>query len=158
MTVDSFNIMHFLRMYFFIICNFYISIRIVDIKEYWNLKYKTVFIIWSFIISCVCQFTSEILSDMNNIIYIIILTTVVFSKITKNKFGYSIFISTISTSINIVILFFAIIIGFFIHLILNIQDKNVEFLLIILMYVFIKSLIMKTNLLKNLEKLILNFK
>ena len=134
MIINLTNIMYFFRVICFVVCNFYISIKILKKEKYIDVKSKIIFLGIAIVIAIICEFVSNFLFNMNGIIYIIILTSLVYAKITKSKLGYSILVNTISASINLIILFFSNIISFFLHLILNIKSEYINILTIISIY------------------------
>ena len=142
------EIVLFLKILFFTMFNFFVSIKILDNKEYWNLKYKLIFFVCSLIIATICKWI-ESLSNMNVIVFIMIFTAMFYSIITKNGLGYSILVNVISTSINLIILFIATILTFIPHIVFRTENKYINLIIIILIYLVVMLLITKIRRIKN---------
>ena len=146
--MNTVDVILFLKILFFTIFNFFVSIKISDNKEYWNFKYKVIFLVCSLIIAIICKLI-ESLSSMNVILFIVIFTAIFYSIVTKNGLGYSILVNVISTSINLIILFIATILTFIPHTILETENKYINLIIIILIYVIVIFLITKIRRTKN---------
>ena len=148
LNFEQVDIAHFLKILFFVISNYYISIRIINHKECWNFKYKLIFLISAIIIACFCKFVRSV-SYTTIIIYMIVSISIVYNIVTKSKLGYSILINIISASINIAIIFVSATIGYIFHVILNINNELIDLLIIFIIYLLIIKRLVNINRVKN---------
>ena len=142
------DIAYYFKILFFIISNYYISIRVMNLKECWNFRYKLIFLISAIIIAWFCKFVRSV-SYTTIIIYMIILISTIYSLVTKNKLGYSILINIISASINIAIIFVSATIGYIFHVILNMNNELIDLLIIFIIYLLIIKRLVNINRVKN---------
>ena len=112
---------------------FYISLRILDLKKYLTFKYGILFLLSSMLIAVFSQTIEMIFNiNINSIFYIIIFISLFFTVITKSNLGYSILINAIALTINQIIFLIATILGYLVYQILKIDNKVVNFMIIIL--------------------------
>ena len=142
------DIAYYFKILFFIISNYYISIRVMNLKECWDFRYKLIFLISAIIIAWFCKFVRSV-SYTTIIIYMIILISTIYSLVTKNKLGYSILINIISASINIAIIFVSATIGYIFHVILNMNNELIDLLIIFIIYLLIIKRLVNINRVKN---------
>ena len=148
MIIDQVDIAYYFKVLFFIVSNYYIAIRILNVREYWTCRYKVMFVISAVIIALICKLIKNI-SYTTIIIYMIILISIIYSSITKNKFGYSILVNVISTSINIIIIFIATSISYIPHTVFSINNEYIDFLLIVSIYLILIIKFMGVRRIKN---------
>ena len=147
--MESTGATYFLKILIFAVITFYMDIKLVeDIRKY-KVKNKILFILGAICIATICEIFDNFLLNTNNIIYLITLTSIIYAIISKNKFGYSILVNIISSSINIIILFFAIILGYVLHEFLDVNNKYMEFLLIMVIYLLSTKYFMKIRKIRN---------
>ena len=123
---------------------FYISLRILDLKKYLTFKYGILFFISSILIAIFSQIIEMIFNiNINSIFYIIIFTSLFFAAITKSNLGYSILINAIALTINQIAFLIATILGYLIYQILKIENKFINFTMIILINILIIYFVLK---------------
>lgn len=148
MIIDEILISNLIKIFIFNVISYFISIKTLNIKNYWSKKYKLIFLVSGFIVAIICELINNILS-ISSIMYMIILNSIIFSVITKNKLGYSILINTISTSINLIIFFIATIISFILYTIFKLENEYSSLTIIIVIYLIITNFSVKIKRIKN---------
>lgn len=123
---------------------YYASIKILDLKKFLSIKYAVVFLLTAICIAIFSQIVENLTGiSINSIIYVCILVSMFFSLITKNNLGYSILINAISLSINQILYFISISMGFMIYLVFGINNEYLNFLFIICLNAILVNLIFK---------------
>ena len=146
--ITQVDIAYYFKMLFFIIFNYYISIRILNIREYWKFKYKLIFLFSGILIALFCNSILSIF-DRSIIICIIALTSIVYSVVTRNKIGYAILINAISISINLIMMYMATIISYIPHMIFNIDNIYLDLIVLIVIYLIMVNIFVNIKRIKN---------
>ncbi len=137
-------IINILRIY----CTYCVSIKIINMTK--HNKYKVIVTgIILFIVSIMYEFIRVSNNFLNSTIALIFLLSVVFAISTKNKIGYSLYITAFSLSINSIIYFIAIVINYIISFILRINSKYISLIFIAIVYITIVYLFFKIKRFKN---------
>ena len=143
-------VIYFIKTTILSIATFYTSVKLLNIKEYWSIKYKIIFTIGSIGISAFSRIINKVTTiDISTIMYIIILSSTLFKFATKCNFGYSICVIAIALSINQISFILASVLEFFIYMICKIRSEYINFIVIILIYLFIIFFILKIKRIKN---------
>ena len=114
------------------------SFKILNIKNISKVKI-IISIITIFLFGIIYVFIKDYFNVTIGIMIIDILLSILFSINTKNKFGYSMLIITLSISINYILYTVSVSICFFISLILEINNKILNIIVIIAIYTIILS-------------------
>lgn len=146
---DINEIIYLLKMIIMGMCTYYGSIKILNIKSYKHFQKLIVFItfvsiaILSRIINRMAEF------NINSIIYIIFGASIIFSINTKNKFGYSVLINTISLSINEILFSVASALAFIPYMVIGVKEEYINFLLISVLHIGFLVIIFRIKRVKN---------
>lgn len=117
------------------------SLKILNIHQ----KKTTLILIliWNICMSIVSTIIQIQISFSNVVLFIIFYLSIVFSKTTKSKIGYSIIINVISLSINYCTYYLSTILGFILYKIMMIQNIYINFILIMTCYFILLKIIFK---------------
>lgn len=144
------QIIYIIKIFIFSLYTYYISIRLLNIKKYLMPKYSLLFLVSAILVVILATTIDRVTGiNVNSIFCVIILTAISFSVITKNKLGYSILINAISLSINQILFFISILIGFIIYQIIGIKSEYLNFLIIIFVDFIIIKLVFKIKKIRN---------
>lgn len=121
-----------LRIFLISVYTYYLSLRIIGRKE--SIKYTLKSCFFVFLISIIDFFIKIRVDFLNSIIYVIVLLSILFAKITKESVGYSMLINTVSLSINYILFFIAIASSYFPNLIMKVNNDFIEFVSLIIFY------------------------
>ena len=135
-----------IKIFFIIIYTYFIGIKITNIKL--KSKKYIIILIMTLILSSICKLIKDTYGFMYYVISMIILLSIVMAKMNKNNIGYSILTTTISLSINYILLAISICISFLPNIIFNIQNNFLSLVTIIIIYSILIYLIAKTKKLK----------
>ncbi len=129
---DITNIIDIIKIYFICIGTYYIAIKITNEKT--NTKAIFIVVTASIIITIIGKLIKGFYGYTYNLIFIILLETIIFMKNTKNNFTYSMIIIIISTSISYILLSIGIFISFIPNIINNITNDYINLFIILLSY------------------------
>ena len=147
---DNETIIYFLKIIVISIFTFYTSIKLLNIKQYWNTKYKVIFCVSSVGISIFSKIMDKTTTmNINSIVYIIFCVSIIFSILTKYNFGYSILVIAISLSINQILFVLSSILEFGAYKIFQIKNEYVNFIIILITYFVLINLVFKIKRIKN---------
>ncbi len=127
-------ILDIVKLYFISLCTYYMSFKLVNNQEFKKIKEAVMIGISTVIISIICKIMKETFGFLFGIISIVMLVSLVFSVMTKNKFAYSFLIVIVSLTINYVLYFISIFINFILFFILDIRNDYINMCIIILTY------------------------
>ena len=135
-------ITYVIKIIFISLLTYYTFLKIINKKDFFckNLFSITFFIIT---ISILCSVMNYMSDSFTSILFLILLLSSLFSITTKNKIGYSLLVTTISLSINYIILFIAIALSFFPTIIFNVQNYYINLAYILLIYITLLFLLLK---------------
>ena len=148
MIIDSNDITYFVKILVFIICTYFISVKILNQSKLCTKICKIVFIISAITIAIIGK-VIKILSAGNIILYMILFMAISYSIITNVKIGYSILIITISFAINQIIFYIATMLSFLPNFIFTIENKYINFIIIVLIYLVLVIKAMKIKRIRN---------
>ena len=149
-VLDTNIIIYMLKIIFISLCTYYTNIKILNIKSKLSRINKLLLVISTIIIAILANLISEIsATNISSMIYIISLDSMFFTIITKNKYGYSILITTISLSINQILFFCASSITFVLYVSLYIVNEFANFIVIAVVHILILSCFLKLKRIKN---------
>ncbi len=141
-------LVNILKIYIISICTYYINLKLINKKA--NDKIEIIIILISIFFNViVCNKIKVTLGFTINIVCVIIFLAILFSILVKNKLINSIFITTISLSINYIIFGISIVISFCINIIINIKSVYINMAIIILIYIFMLYYFTKIKRFKN---------
>lgn len=109
-----------------------------------------------FIIGIIATVIRSFMNLFSSMVFLVCLNSIIYMKYNKIKLGYSIILNIISLGTNYVLFFMASIIAFIPYLILNLQNEYVNFICIVIIYIVIVILFLKTKRLKNGVKFLKN--
>lgn len=124
-----------IKIYFISICTCYVAMRVINKKIYINLKNILIVSASMIFISIISKLIKEIFGYSYSIIFITLMISLVFYKVTKSNLGYSILIIVFSLSINYILLLIAIIISFIPNVMININSDYINLVIILIMYI-----------------------
>lgn len=148
-NLDAIEIsIYILKMFFISMCTYYTFLRIIDIKKILNYKFPIVFT-FTFLIVLLCGIFKYKFDSFISIIFLVLLLSTLYSMITKNKFGFSIFIVITSLSINYVLFFISIIVDFIPNIIFIIDNDYINLLLMIAFHITLLYMLFRIRRFKN---------
>ena len=116
------------------IFTYYISNKIINKKLVKDIKKVLIIIISMIVISRISVHIKSILGSSYNIIFTVLLISIMFSIMEKQRFAYSLLVTVISISINYAIFILTMLISFIFMAVFNIQNIYVGLALILLIY------------------------
>jgi len=140
-------IVNTLKILYLNIFTFYTFLRVLN-KNFSSSKFIFTCIITVFI-SIFTGILEYKLDSLTSMLCLIFLLTILYSIITKTKFGHSILVTIISLSINYILFFIAITISFIINTIFILQSDYINLLLIIMFHYTCIYMLFKTPRFKN---------
>lgn len=138
---------YILKIFFLGISTFYIFTKIINNKNFFNLKliFVSIFIFIISILSSILKYNLNFTIEMTALI---LMLSISYSIATKNKFKYSSIITIISFSINYITFIIAIFINFLPNVLFNLQNDYIRLFCIILVHLIIMHLVFKIPKLK----------
>ena len=108
---DIKNIVDIIKIFYICIFTFYMNFKLINQKIKINLKRCVVTVILITIISLICRFIKITLGFLYNLIFMILLISIMFKIFTHHRFAYSLLITVVSISINYIIFSLSVIIS-----------------------------------------------
>lgn len=139
-------IIYFLKMFLMGMCCYYTFTHILNIKSILNLK---MLIVASLTFILTFLHTMLKYDYFTSIIFLIISLSILYSLIVKCRIGYSILVTLSSFSLNYIISFISIIIGFIPNLILGVQNDIISLILIYTFHFFLLFCLFRIKRFKN---------
>ena len=140
-----------LRMYIISVCTYYLSIKITNNMS--NSKTsKIVLSLIILVIAIICGNIRWLSNNINAMIALTFLLSIIFAVNTKNNIGYSLCCMVISLSISYILYFIAACIGYIPGIILrinNINDNYIDFIILTIVYIIVIYLFLKIKKFKN---------
>lgn len=128
-----------IKMFFINMCTYYTFLRLINIKNFINIK-SLLISFFTILITSICVMIKYTSNSFISIVCSVLLLASLYSLVLKYKFEHSILITIISLSINYILFFIAIITNFICNLILAIQNDYLNiFLMISIHTVFLYS-------------------
>lgn len=125
-------IVDLIKIIFIVMFTYCVEMKIANEKDI--RKRNIIIYVMLILISFVFKIIKEIYGYLYGIICVDFLLAILFSKVSKNNFGYSILITTISLSINYILFFISIGITFVPNVILDINNNFLSLTSIIIVY------------------------
>lgn len=141
-------IIYILKTFFISICTYYTFLKIINIKDFFNFKLFIVLVLTT-LFSFICGVIKYKSDSCTSIICLFLLSSVLYSILTKNKLGFSLLTTITSLSINYIIFFMAIIINFVPNIIFAIKNDYINLLLIIVCHIIFLCIFFKVRKFKN---------
>lgn len=132
-----------IRLYIITVFTYYLSSKLIN-KDNKNIFIYAII----FLVSIICLNIMYMSTFLNCIISIIIILSIIFSIKNKNNIGHSLLTVTISLSLNYIIFFIAICISFLPGYILEINNKYINFVIVIATYLILMYLFFKVKRIK----------
>lgn len=142
------NFTYFLKLFFITISTYFVSLKLINkcSKKYSIVPLVIVLTILIDIITIVVKVHTSVIYSA---ITLIILSSLLYSKITKSKIGNMILAVLISLSINYITFLFASMISFFLNLILKVSNDYLQLLVIVIIHTILLYLLSKIKRFKN---------
>ena len=137
-------IIYCLKIYLLGIFTYCTSLRVIDIKA--NKIYVNIITIIP--IAILCGIVKYKYNSLYSVICLILLLSILFSRINKNNIGYSIIITIFSLSINYILFFIASTFTFFLFIATHISNDYITFMIISIIYVILLIILNKVKRLK----------
>ncbi len=141
-------VIYIIKTFFISICTYYTFIRIINIKKIINIKLVIV-IISVALFSFICGIVKYQSDSFTSTLSLILLLSILYSLITKNKLGFSIFTTITSVSINYVLFFISIVINFIPNVMFAIKNDYINLLLIVICYIILLYIFFRIRKFKN---------
>lgn len=136
-------IVDFIRTFGLCLFSMYTNIKITQSNKRETLISKITIIILEIFICLLCMSTKGMLGFLNEILLMIILNSILYKIVSKEKILYSLLISTISLSMNYVLFSISIFINFIINQITNISNEFITIIFIMAVYIFLTLNVLK---------------
>ena len=138
---DMTSIVDIVKIFYICIFTYYINYKLINKRLNITVKKCLALIVGLIITSIICRIIKNILGFSYNIIFLILLISILFRILSKQRFAYSLLITIISLSINYIIFFMSTFVAFNIVLIFRIEKIYISLLLILgcylsLIYIF----------------------
>ena len=146
---DMTNIVDIIKIFYLSIFTYYTNFKIMNKKIQITLKNCVMIILSMIVISVICRFIKNLLGFSYNVIFMILLITIIFKVSIKERFAYSLLITMISLSINYIIFSISAFIAYNLVLIFNIQEIYTGLFLILCLYLIFIYVFAKIKRFKN---------
>lgn len=144
MSTDNIAIIvDFIRTFGLCLFSMYTNIKITQSNKRETLISKITIIILEIFICLLCMSTKGMLGFLNEILLMIILNSILYKIVSKEKILYSLLISTISLSMNYVLFSISIFINFIINQFTNISNEFITIIFIMAVYIFLTLNVLK---------------
>ena len=135
---DIENIADIIKIFYICIFTYYINFKIINKTLNMTIKKSLMIIVSMIAISLICRLIKIILGFSYNIIFMVLLISIVFKLYTNQRFAYTLLITVISLSINYIIFSLSVIISFLPTIIptilLNEYNEYIGLILILIIY------------------------
>lgn len=125
------------KIFFINVFTYYINYKLINKKIEITLKRAVVFLMIMMLVAKVCVHIKSVLGGLYNIIFTVLLISILFEISTKQRFASSLLLTLISLSINYVIFSISAFVVYNMFLVLNIQEMYIGLFLILLIYLVI---------------------
>lgn len=141
-------IIYTLKIFFISVCTYYTFLRIINIKDFFNIK-LFIALIFTALFSLICSIIKYQFDSFTSILCLTLLSSILYSILTRNKIGFSIFTTITSLSMNYILFFIAVVIDFIPNIIFSIKNDYMNLLLIIVCHIIILYTLFKIKRFKN---------
>ena len=135
---DIKNIVDIIKIFYICLFTFYINFKLINQTIKINLRKGIIVIMDIIIISLICRFIKITLGFSYNLIFMVLLISIMFKFFAHQRFAYSLLITVISISINYIIFSLSVIISFLPTIIptilLNEYNEYIGLILILITY------------------------
>ena len=131
------TIVYIIRLYFIILCTYYMNFKIMNISVDKTWKEITSIALIMLIITAVCKCIRDWANFLYLVVSMIILTAGLFSIKSRNKLGYSLIVSMISLTINYIIFVISTFFSFIMFFVFNIQNDYINLAVILIIYIIL---------------------
>lgn len=131
------NVVDIIKIAMICMCTYYINFKIINEKITITLRNRILNIISIILIAIVCRIVKNVLGFSYHMIFIILLTSILFQANTKHPFTYSLLITIISLSINYIIFLITMLISFIFTVIFRIENVYIGLIFIIIPYLIL---------------------
>ena len=145
---DMTNIVDIIKIFYICVFTFYINLKLINRKLERNLKNYLIIVVSIFVVSMICRYIKIILGFSYNIIFLILLVSMIFKLIAKQRFAYSLLVTVVSLSINYIIFSVSVVVTLIPTVIFGIHDLYMELILILIIYSILVFLFLKIKRLK----------
>ena len=146
---DMTNIVDIIKIFYLSIFTYYVNFKLINKKTQITLKNCVKIILSMIVISVICRFIKNLLGFSYNIIFMVLLITIIFKVSIKERFAYSLLITMISLSINYIIFSISAFIAYNLVLIFNVQEIYTGLFLILCLYLIFICVFVKIKRFKN---------
>ena len=123
-----------IKIIYICIFTYYMNFKLINKKIEITVKDSFILILLISIIGIICVHIENTLGFLYNIIFTILLISITFSLLDKQRFAYSLLITVISLSINYIIFILTMFISFILMIVINIQNIYIGLILILIIY------------------------
>ena len=131
------NIVDIIKIIVICMCTYYINFKLINQKVNMTLTNQLFNSVSMIIIAVICRIIKNVLGFSYNIIFMILLITMIFKMFPKHSITYSLLITVISLSINYIIFIIATIASFIFIILLNIENIYTGLILILIIYLML---------------------
>ncbi len=131
------TIVYIIRLYFIILCTYYMNFKIMNISVDKTWKEITSIALIMLIIAAVCKCIRDWANFLYLVVSMIILTAGLLSIKSRNKLGYSLIVSMISLTINYIIFVISTFFSFIMFFVFNIQNDYINLAVILIIYIIL---------------------
>lgn len=148
-NLNDINIItYILKIFFISIFSYYTFLKLITMKI--SLDFRLLLVcIFTILISCLCGILKSIYNSFTSILCLVLLSSFLYATYTKNRIGYSFLVTIISLSLNYILFFIAIVLGFIPNLLFSIENEYINLFFIILIYFIILYMLFKIKRFKN---------
>ena len=143
------NVVDIIKIALICMCTYYINFKIINKNITTTLKNTIFNIIGIILVAIICRIVKNILGFSYNMMFMILLTSILFALNTKYPFTYSLLITIISLSINYIIFLITMLISFILTVIFKIESVYIGLIFIIISYLILICVFNKINRFKN---------
>ena len=126
-----------LKLSFINLCTYYMNFKMVNTKCNKNKTDLVINIVIIIFITLICKFIKDKIDYLYGIVTSLVLIGILFSRKSKNNIGYCLIVTTISLTINYIILALSIFFSFFIFFMFNTKNEYINIIVILTIFVIL---------------------
>ena len=134
---DIKNVEDIIKIFYIIVFTHYMNFKLINKKLEINVKNILIIVLSIFVNIIIYKIMRNALGLSYSIIFIILLISISFKKISKYRFPYSLLVTVISLTINYIIFSLSVIVAFIPIILLNIQNTYIGLILILIINMII---------------------
>lgn len=131
---DMTNVVDIIKIFYLCIYTYYINFKLINERLKYTFKKFLIIIVSMITVSMLCRFIKITLGFSYNIIFMVLLISIIFETFNKKRFAYSLLVTIISLSINYIIFFISTFISFIFVVITKIEEVYIGLIIIIITY------------------------